>query len=315
MQTALIASLARQLNTQSLSVCEAVVTVLKRFHGDREVRLLGCETVHKLALDTQGGTHRAALGSTGACAAVIAAMLACSTDAAVSRWACEAVAELAGYAPNSATLAAAGACEAVAAAMREHSRSRDHTRAACSAVCKLAKQHANRGPLGAAGACEAVVAAVSSYSADAQTSVWACCAVAWLLHRASENHHRLLAAGACEHIVRALQQHYSTSADFAQHGCRAVYHLAQIGGSSIERLGTSCACEAVVGALVQYVAVAAVTEAACNAVQLLAYNSANKSTLRGLPTKRTLQRALSLHASNSSLVEVVQQAMKQISNK
>eukprot|EP00953_Heterococcus_sp_UTEX-ZZ885_P022221 12318-Heterococcus_DN1.PRE.2 len=101
----------------------------------------------------------------------------------------------------------------------------------------------------------------------------------------------LLAAGACEHSVRALQQHYSTrlSADFAQHGCRAVYHLAQTGSSSIERLGTACACEAVVGSLAQYVAVAAVAQAACNAVQLLAY-------------KTSLQCALSLHASNASLV-------------
>jgi hypothetical protein len=198
------AALMRPLWTAS---APQLVDILVGQHGDVDTVKQCCRQLQqRLAFQP---ANRDAAGDAGCSKALVAALQAHSTDAAVQQWGCAALGTLvANHPANQAAAAAAGGLEAAVAALRAHPGAEDVQEKGCYALGTLARSHpANQAAAAAAGGLEAAVAALWAHPGAEAVQQWGCLALAALVDTHPANQTAAAAAGGLEAVLAALRAH------------------------------------------------------------------------------------------------------------
>lgn len=275
------------LNQGKLLECgatNAVVSLFKRYiDNDVVIVQLGLAVAE---LSFGSPNNSTACGRMGICKDLVSVLMRHRKNETVCEACCRAIFSLK---EQNILLGAAGACEAVLPILAQHPGSEAVAQWVCRAIGSLAEDLNNKKILGASSACEVITAALQRHVANesllsvvlmrntssAGVAQWGCAAMYFLARgrgKLEEEYRRkLVAAGACEAVAKALVK-YSEVEAVAQTCCRAVVVLAE--GKDKEahaaRLGSLGVCSTIVDSLHLFPSSIPVAKWGCRAVAVLA---------------------------------------------
>lgn len=294
-----IASLSQNNKMVSLAVgeldgCRALLQCFQRYLMHPEMVEACCQAIFALKyLNSQ-------LGTLGACDFVVQSLHNHPAQASVAEWVCRCIGSLAEYEKNKSDLDAGGVCKVVTSALQRHV----HTD---SLVLSSFLSSNNSNTLKAS-------------SSAAGVAQWGCMAIYYLARgKDAENfQQKLVAAGACDAVARALVK-YSEVEAVAQACCRALVVLLFRNDAAKSKLGYLGVCSCVVESLHLFPSSVEVAEWGCRAVAVLSEsNEANVAKLAVAGACETIPIVLQSHPSSESVAiagcDVVAFMSEQLSN-
>ena len=265
-------------------VLDGIVSILRRYLDNEFVVVHACLAIAELALNNS--ENSAEFGRLGVCKDLVSALLRHKKSELVCEACCRAIFSLKEL---NTLLGGVGACEAVLPILAQHPASEAVAQWVCRAIGSLAENQSNKKILGASSACEVIIAALQRHVANetllsvvlmrntssAGVAQWGCAAIYFLARGSGkleeEYRRKLVAAGACEAVAKALVK-YSEVEAVAHSCCRAVVVIVE--GKEREefaaRLGNLGVCSTVVDSLHLFPSSIPVAKWGCRAVAVLA---------------------------------------------
>lgn len=280
-----VSTLSQQNSMVSLAIgelngAESIVKLFVRYPDHAELVEACCRAIFALK------TLNLKWQTLGASELVLQAWQTHANNAAVAEWVCRAIGSLAEYDRNKADLDEGGVCKVVTAALQRHVAS---DALSLSSLVRVATSTTS--------------SSTTSAAAAAGVAQWGCTAIYYLARGkdAEAFQTKLVAAGACEAVARALVK-YSEVEAIAQACCRALVVLLFRNDAAKTKMGNLGVCACVVESLHLFPSSVDVAEWGCRAVAVLSEsNEANTAKLALAGACESIPVVLQSHPASESV--------------